>query len=129
MKEQRSPMNVEDHRRYPRKAVKPGYAWLTLSRDGRVYDGHLYDISMGGIRFELDEAVPAGSVVDVHLYLPTGRHGVTTIEARGQVVRYHDPEEVGPIRMGLAFTGMLTAGDAEALSSYLHYDEPTSAVA
>jgi len=129
MRDESTPMKRDDDRRYPRKAVQPGYGWVTVSCGGRSYEGHIYDISMGGMRFELDDAVPAGAAVQVRMHLPTGEADAPAINARGKVVRFHDPDELGPVRMGLAFTALAGATDRKALLAFLNRRESTNAVA
>jgi c-di-GMP-binding flagellar brake protein YcgR len=129
MRRTKSKMAGSDHRRYPRKAIKPGYASLSVTTGEHTFDGHIYDISMGGIRFELDDAMDAGTPVEVEMHLPTGNVEAKPIHAHGKVVRFHDPDEVGPIRMGLAFTGLPTAADRRALAGFLSRRESSAAVA
>ena len=129
MRREKSTMAGSDHRRYPRKAIRPGYASLSVTTGEETYDGHIYDISMGGIRFELDDAMDAGTPVEVHMQLPVGDVNASPIHAKGKVVRFHDPDEVGPIRMGLAFTKLPSASDRRALAGFLSRSESTTAVA
>jgi hypothetical protein len=73
-------------------------------------EGHLYDISLGGARFELDEAIPVGSCVTLALSLP----GLgDAVEAEARIVRVFDElDDPGPRRMAVAFESF--AGDSRA---------------
>lgn len=66
---------------------------------GAPHEGHAYDISLGGVRYELDEPLPTGTRVQVELLLP----GATEpIRGSGQVVRVYDLEDdPGPRRQAL----------------------------
>ncbi|MBI1368973.1 MAG: hypothetical protein GC162_10010 [Planctomycetes bacterium] len=106
-----------EQRRHPRQALAAGYAGLRVRRSGRSrysLSGHAYDISAGGMRFELDSALKTGEAVDVEVTLP-GRDACV-IHAAGRVVRMCDKDPVGPVSMGLAFTNLL---ENETLASYL----------
>ncbi len=83
------------------------------------WTGHIYDISESGMRFELDAPLPAGTEVEVRGMLP-GTHQ-TTFHATGRIVRMHDDEEVGPIRMGMTFTSFNHDIDRQRLNIYLNH--------
>lgn len=81
-------------------------------------EGHGYDISMTGMRFELDEALPVGSEVTVQLYAPAEKE---PISMRGTVVRvFSADDDPGPRRMGVQFTGFVTPKDRERLSNRIN---------
>lgn len=80
-------------------------------------EGHLYDLSQSGVRLELDEELPIGTVVALRLILP-GRQPVA-IRAVGEVVRCHEDEDAGPIRMGVHFDRFMTKVDQKKLLDYL----------
>lgn len=118
------PVNPVDRRGHARFRVNPGYTPVEV----RVHpeerfglSGHIYDISEGGVCFELDFAVPAGAVVSLKIDLPThllesgadigpGR----AVFATGNVV-WCDTDEPGPARMAVAITRYDRAGDRERL--------------
>ncbi len=118
------PINPVDRRGHARFRVNPGYTPVEV----RVHpeerfglSGHIYDISEGGVCFELDFAVPAGAVVSLKIDLPThllesgadigpGR----AVFATGNVV-WCDTDEPGPARMAVAITRYDRAGDRERL--------------
>ena len=87
---------------------------------GRLFDqtGHIYDVSTGGMRFELDRSVEPGSRVDVQATLPGAKP--TRINLSGHVVRFHEPGESGPVRMGMVFDGAIRSADRRRLADYLY---------
>lgn len=76
-------------------------------------EGHGYDISMSGMRFELDEELAAGTEVSIELHPPAERD---PIRMRGVVVRVfaHD-DDPGPRRMAVQFTAFVRPEDRERL--------------
>jgi hypothetical protein len=93
-------------RRFERQPVHAPYSQVEVQRrqPGRrkpvILTGHAYDISRGGMRFELDEPLAPGEQVTIHARLPGFMQPIT---ATGRIVRLVDPEEVGPVRMAVAF--------------------------
>lgn len=76
-------------------------------------EGHGYDISLTGMRFELDEELAAGTEVDIELY-PPAEHD--PIRMRGTVVRvFASDDDPGPRRMAVQFTGFPSPRDRERL--------------
>ncbi len=109
---------VRDQRRHPRLRLPVGYAAVCVHRGDGELHGHAYDISLGGMRFELDAPLADGERVAIDLTLP-GK-SVRVIRATGRCVRRHDCDEVGPTRMGLSFDRLATTADRDALAHYLH---------
>lgn len=115
-------LNPPESRVHPRRALPLGYCAVSVRRGGvgPTLTGHAYDISMGGVRFELDEPLLEGEQVELTVHLP-GRHPVT-IHAHGEVVRMHDePDEIGPVRMGARFRGRMRQPDLNALAGYVNH--------
>jgi hypothetical protein len=82
-----------------------------------LLDGHIYDISEGGVRFELDEPLGDGEVVVVEISLPGCQR---LIRAEGKIVRVNDAEDdPGPRRMALRFDRFADEASRAALSKYL----------
>lgn len=82
------------------------------------WTGFAYDISSTGMRFELDESLPQGTDLEVRVMLPGSTP--THIHLTGQVVRIHDdPDEPGPVRMGMRFDDFRQTADRDRLSGYL----------
>jgi hypothetical protein len=72
-------------------------------------EGHAYDISESGIRFELDEPLPPGEEIAFQLELPAG---AGTVSGTGRVVRLFDElDDPGPRRMAIAITRYNTCDD------------------
>ena len=105
----------------PRHKVPPMYTLLRVRPRGTgryCWTGYIYDISVSGMRFDLDESLPVGTEVEVRAMLPGAYH--TTIRASGHVVRLHDDEgDPGPTRMGLSFDQFHHHTDRSQLSEYL----------
>jgi len=111
-----------DRRVHARHRLTPGYAavYVQVVEDGRarILDGHVYDVSEGGVRIELDEAPPIGTIVSLCLQLPGAAGGIF---ATGQIVRHFDDgDEAGPRRMALSFRRFLGARDRVRLRHVLH---------
>jgi hypothetical protein len=112
-----------DARQAPRLALPPMYTLVRVRPRGEerfCWTGHIYDISASGMRFELDEPLPAGTEIEVRAMLPGYPH--TTFNAAGHVVRRHDdPEDLGPARMGMSFDAFSHGGDRRRLEDYLQH--------
>ena len=94
------------------RAKLPGSARYNLS-------GHLYDVSMTGLRFELDEPLPSGQHVHLRVQLPGEEKAVVRME--GSIVRLHDESnEPGPVRMGARIEKFLWPTDEAVLEDYLY---------
>ncbi len=108
--------NQSERRRHERFTVDPMYSSVAVSRGTRRTDGHVYDVSLGGMRFELDRAVPKGAEIDVEIQLP----GCTdAICAKARVVRVFDRiDDPGPRRMAVEFE-TFAAGSKAMLERYL----------
>lgn len=78
------------------------------------FEGHGYDISATGMRFELDDELPTGTEVSIALYPPAE---TAPIRMNGVVVRVfaHD-DDPGPRRMAVQFTTFPSAEDRERLT-------------
>lgn len=109
-----------ERRRHTRFKVVPMYTHLVVHRaeaTGPELDGHIYDISEGGVRFELDEPLDDGEFVTVEISLPGCQK---LIQARGKVVRVNDADDdPGPRRMALRFDAFVDEASRTALSRYL----------
>jgi hypothetical protein len=78
-------------------------------------EGHGYDVSLTGMRFELDDALPAGTEVSIELYPPAERD---PIRMRGTVVRvFSTDDDPGPRRMAVQFTGFASPADRDRLTA------------
>jgi hypothetical protein len=106
-------------------------------RPGEALDGHVYDISEGGVRFELDHAIAPGSAVTLRIDLPrwlpaplegpedggASDAGVLIepkpVEVLASVIWADDDGVPGPVRMAATFTAFLDAADRDRLFSTL----------
>lgn len=91
-----------------------------LTEEHYAAQGHAYDISEGGLRFELDRGIEAGTQVAVQVTLPgsapddedgPGR----SVFAFANIVRLQDEDEPGPVRMAAVFSRFAREGDRERL--------------
>lgn len=109
---------VVNRRRHERFGVRPMYTSISVrlrSDPATERQGHAYDVSEGGVRFELDGPIPAGTPVDLAVNLP-GPGDDRTVHAFGNVVWVSvDPDEPGPVRMAAAFTGFASRRDRDLL--------------
>lgn len=109
-----------EHRHEPRRNLPVMYTLLRVRLTGEHryrWTGHIYDISLDGMRFEVDEAIEPGTEVEIRALLPGHSHML--FHASGRVVRLHDDEVVGPTRMGMSFGGFRSTLDRQRLMSYL----------
>lgn len=87
--------------------------------------GHAYDISLGGMRFELDQAIEPGTPIAVRILLPgpSSLRGTDrrAIFAMGHVVwtEEDDLEQGGSVRMACVFHNFCQPGDEQRLLSQL----------
>jgi hypothetical protein len=93
--------------------IDPADLDLGLGTPDGGFEGHGYDISLTGMRFELDEELPAGTEVTIDLFPPAERD---PIRMRGTVVRvFARDDDPGPRRMAVQFTGFGSPRDLERL--------------
>ncbi len=114
-----SPKRHKTRRAHERVQVQAMYTAVTASRDphGEPLHGHVYDISIGGVRIELDEPLPPGESVTLQLDLP-GIH--TSMQAATSVVWCNDDQDdPGPRRMALRFTAFPRGDDRDRLAQYI----------
>lgn len=117
-------MNQKINRRqHPRFAVTPSYTSARvrlLSEEHFTRSGHVYDISEGGVRFEMDIPVEPGTSVAMEITLPEPS-GSMTIDGPGRAVFvlgnvvWCDTDEPGPAQMALVITRFARAGDRDRL--------------
>jgi c-di-GMP-binding flagellar brake protein YcgR len=113
----------QSSRRFTRFQVPAMYTLLRVSEPGDQafrWNGHIYDLSLGGMRFELDEGLTPGREVELRAMLPGASH--LTFRAKGRVVRLHnsDEQDRGPVRMGLCFSEFKSRLDYERVANYLN---------
>lgn len=111
---------ARNQRAAQRHALPMGYCRVLVRRGdlGPVMPGHAYDLSLSGVRFELDGPLAEGTRVDVTLELPGAR--AATVTASGKIVRMHDIDDIPPIRMAVQFDSFASPRDRQDLAYYLH---------
>lgn len=112
-----TPQNRRAHSRYK---LPVGYVPVEVripGRRGRL-EGHAYDISQGGLRFEIDEPLPPGTRVTIELKLPKSRRG-DRIRAIADVVWVGDVEDPAPYKMAARFAEFINERDASTLAANL----------
>ncbi|MFG0284434.1 MAG: PilZ domain-containing protein [Phycisphaerales bacterium JB039] len=115
---------LPDRRVATRYTLPAGYIPVTVrALDGRGEHrlGHAYNISVSGLRFELDEPVAPGERIAIRIGMPSPGGGVeSALYAIATVVwLIDDAEEPGPVRIGARFDGFPRAGDQERLIGML----------
>jgi hypothetical protein len=117
-----TPQSAADRRAADRFAPQVGYSRVVVSvdkpnRSHNAFEGHAYDVSVNGLRFELDEPLEEGTPIEVELHLPGL---LQSIRSTGRVVRVLDElEEAGPQRMAVAFRSFSSPLDASRLTKHL----------
>ena len=120
-RERHMSLKFTESRIHPRFKLPAMYTLIRVRSVGEErypWTGYIYDISMSGLRFELDDVIDPGSHIEVRAMLPGVDH--ITFCASGRVVRIHDDsDEQGPIRMGMAFDEFASDEDRVKLEEYL----------
>ena len=122
-----APLTIEngsEQRRQPRRRVAAMYSLLRAKTPEDSifrFTGHIYDVSMSGMRFELDAPLEPGTTLNVRCVLPGLDHAM--FRALGRVVRIHDDDQdaAGPVRMGMAFEEFQSDIDRQRLAQYLSH--------
>lgn len=126
----RPAIKSDNRRQHDRFLVPPMYTRIAIrpaDSDQFVWDGHAYDISEGGIQFEIDHALEPGVQVGIRIELP-GR-GLTSrqligaerlpVYALGNIVWVDDDDGLGPCRIAAVFSKFTRAGDRDRLLARL----------
>jgi len=91
----------------------------TLDSEAFDIEGHAYDISESGVRFELDRPVPSGTKIAMQITLPcisnTDIGPGRTIMVFANIVWLDEDDTVPPHKMAAVFTHFARAGDRERL--------------
>ncbi|MSQ90380.1 MAG: PilZ domain-containing protein [Phycisphaerales bacterium] len=113
----------QDNRRAAdRFAPQIGYTRVVIATELQdapptAFEGHAYDISLSGLRFELDEPLETGDKVVIELHLPGLLRSIRTT---AHVVRILDEDgEAGPRRMAATFHAFESPVDATRLTTHL----------
>lgn len=114
-----------DHnrRQHERFALAPMYTPIMarlLENEEYTLEGHAYNISEGGVQFELDHPVAPGTTIALQITLPVGAASDDIGPGRSVFVFanvvWTDDEEPGPVRMAATFTRFARLGDQERLA-------------
>lgn len=126
-----NPAFGREQRQHPRIKVPAMYTLLRARVVGSsryTWTGHIYDVSLSGIRFELDMPVEVGTELELRGMLPGGEH--TTFRVIGKVARLHsDDDQPGPAVMGLEFESFRSPMDRHRLSQYIDARRASEAAA
>ncbi len=117
-------MTETNRRRFTRFTVQPMYTPIAarlVDAESEAFDieGHAYDVSEGGIRFELDRLVEPGTKIAMKITLPT-MHNESLEPGRSilvyaNVVWVADREDPPPVRTAAVFTEFVRVSDRERL--------------
>jgi len=108
---------THNRRREQRYGLAPGYGSVAVRRldSGEVMHGHAYDISVTGIRVELDERLTPGE--QVQLWIDFGDAQIAT---RSKVVwQFDSADDPGPVRLALDFADSISPDDRTRLLAYI----------
>lgn len=110
-----------ERRGYTRYTMPSMYTSLVVRPvgiDGPPLEGHVYDLSEGGIRFEVDRQLVPGTEVELDISLPgPSAPGAASLRAVARVVRLEedDLDGAGPVRTSCAFSAFADDLTHEAL--------------
>ena len=110
-----------NRRQFDRFTVEPMYTPIAVRAEGSdAFDieGHAYDISEGGARFELDRALKPGSSIAMQITLPAT--ATSDLEPRrvhvfANVIWIEDEDQPGPVRTAAVFTHFARTADRTRL--------------
>ncbi len=117
--------NRRAHTRYAVPSYYTGVAVRAADAEGFHLDGHAYDLSIGGMRFELDEALEPGSRIVCRIELPCGAtedavdHWDVFVSATVVWIEPDDLEQPGPVRMACVFNTFANVEDERRLERRL----------
>ncbi len=119
---------AKERRRFPRFVLPSMYTGVEvrpMNSDKFQWQGHAYDISEGGMRFEVDEPIDPGTEIAVRIELP-GAQNLAISERRPVYaladvvwVEQDDVEARGPVRMACNFKRFIVPGDRQRLRDRL----------
>jgi len=113
------------HQRYVLPSMYTGVDVRPMDSDSFDWKGHAYDISEGGMRFELDQPIEPGTQIAVRIQLP-GAEFLRLTERRPVYafanvvwIEEDDLDQGGPVRMACVFSRFVMPGDKERLCQRL----------
>jgi hypothetical protein len=117
-----------NRRRHERFLVPAMYTPVSVrsidppAQPGRGLPGHCYDLSEGGLQFELDHPLPLGTAIEIKIQLPASSPTQPLEEREVRVlghVVWNDQSEPGPVRMAASFARFTNASDRERLFRHI----------
>lgn len=111
--------------RYTLPSFYTGVAVRPTDAESFDHEGHAYDISLGGMRFELDHALEPGSRIVCRIELPMGAtedavdHWDVFVSATVVWIEPDDLEQPGPVRMACVFNTFANEKDQQRLERRL----------
>ncbi|MFW6059299.1 MAG: PilZ domain-containing protein [Phycisphaeraceae bacterium] len=112
---------AREQRLEPRLKLPAMYTLVRVRLVGETpyhWTGHIYDVSLSGMRFELDEPLLPDSAVEIRAILPG--QPPTLVRAAGHVVRLHEDEpNTVPVRHAMRFDEFASTIDRHRLRDYL----------
>ena len=119
-------MNASDRRQHARYELPVMYTRVMvrpMDSDEFIWEGHAYDISRGGLRFELDRGIEPGTPVAVRIDFPANiterRANQRSVFVIANVVWLEDEDTPGPVRMAAVFSHFAREGDEARLLNRL----------
>lgn len=115
---------ADNRREYDRFLLPVGYTPISVRRadeDTFTLQGHAYNVSEGGVCFELDEPLEPGSQVGLMIMIP-GQDQATSRRAAfalANIIWVGDVDDFGPVQHAAAFRCFCRIGDQEALGAAL----------
>ncbi|MEL6795237.1 MAG: PilZ domain-containing protein [Planctomycetota bacterium] len=119
------PADTVNRRQFERFALSPMYNRVAVrftDTETFAFEGHGWDICEGGVCFELDRPIAAGTPIVMRIDLPLDAHGNPPMDGPGRsvfvfanVVWLTESDGTGPARMAAAFTRFAREGDKERL--------------
>lgn len=115
-----------DRRRHQRFLLPSMYTEVEvkpLDCESFQWSGHAYDISEGGMRFELDQPIQPGMTVGMRIRLPgdsrSGDDRPVYVLANVVWLEEEDIEIAGPVRMACVFKQFVVPGEEGRLRARL----------
>jgi len=119
-------MTPDDRRRHARFRLATAYTPVSVrppGSDAFDVEGHAYDLSESGVRFDIDRLLEPGTPVAMQITLPCtddadlgpGR----AVLVFANLVWVADREDPGPWRAAAVFTEFARAGDRERLVKHI----------
>lgn len=111
-------MSAIERRRHRRFSVLPQYSRIQVTRtNGSVIEGHVYDVSASGVRFECDDRLRLDEMVEFTIELPGS---TVPLSGKAHVVRGSDEHEsIGPWSAAVEIEHFQTRFQSASLARFL----------